>query len=122
MGKPSGVNLEGGIAEGHNYLGDPNVYAVGSDGNVWQSWFTPGTGWSSWTSMGAPSSTHLLGSIAAGSSSAGHPEIVAAGADGNVWQSWFTPGVGWSSWSVQGGISKAPVSLADGTAAPGGLG
>jgi hypothetical protein len=56
LGTPAKGNaLTGQFTVGRNQDGRQEIFAIGSDGNVWQIWQTaPNGGWSNWGSLGKP--------------------------------------------------------------------
>ena len=76
--------------------GNDNVYVRGTDGKLYQEWYTPGYGWSSsWYNLATPAGVSLASDPATGSFS-GIDQVYAVGSDGSLWQRWYTPGHGWS--------------------------
>jgi hypothetical protein len=77
-----------------------SVYAVGSDGQVWQSEWLDSGGWSRWQTMGHGSAT-LTSGVTYGINQLGNANIFAVGSDGNVYQNFWT-GADWSGWTSMG--------------------
>ena len=76
--------------------GNLNIYVRGSNGNLYEQWYTPGFGWSSaWYNLASPPGVTLASDPATGSFR-GIDQAYAIGSDGSLWQRWYTPGVGWS--------------------------
>jgi hypothetical protein len=74
----------------------PYVFVTGSDGNLWNSWWT-GRSWM-WSNQGRPSgSVGIQMSVGATTVGGGRPYVFVAGTDGNLWHHWWDPY--WSSWN-----------------------
>ena len=111
LGTPLGgsiVTFDGDVHEGVNYLGNEELFALASDGNVYHDFATPGhgTGWSGWDTMGKPpiEGTTLDIDIQVGQNYLCNQEVYATDAAGTVWHTYATPGrgTGWSGWSSMG--------------------
>jgi hypothetical protein len=93
------------------------VFAVGSDENVWQIWQTaPNGGWSDWRKLSQP----LVGirrsdRITVEIIEDGRQELFVMGKDDSLWHVWqVAPNVGWSDWESLG----KPRDLFDGSEPP----
>ena len=102
----------GDVNVGLNFLGNQELYFVGSDNQVYHNYSTPGlgSGWSSWSTLGSPSGLTLDGQIyleAFDYRTIGYQDLLVFGSDasGNLAASTIrsTPGVGsgWSSWTKE---------------------
>jgi hypothetical protein len=86
---------------GSNQDGRQEVFAVGSDGNVWQIWQTgPNGGWSDWGKLGKPpAGIRRSDRITVGSNADRRQELFVMGQDDALWHIWqMAPNVGWSDW------------------------
>jgi hypothetical protein len=86
---------------GSNQDGRQEVFAVGSDGNVWQIWQTgPNGGWSDWGKLGKPpAGIRRSDRITVGSNADRRQELFVMGEDDALWHIWqVAPNVGWSDW------------------------
>ncbi len=91
---------------------DIDLYATGSDGRVYTSWWRDGDGWSSaddgrWSSIGGAFPDGAP--VAAVTRSDKNIDLFATGNDGRVYTAWWRDGAGWSSaddgrWSSIGGV------------------
>lgn len=102
------VGCGGGIAAvstptvTRNADGRLEIFAIGSDYNVYHNWQTsPGGVWNGW--LPVSSTINAQGSPAAAINSDGRLEAFAVGNDGIVYQSWqLWPGGPWSDWKQLG--------------------
>lgn len=81
------------------------VFAAGSDGQLWHIWQKPGGGWSDWLSHGAPPGTQVGGlrQAAIAPNSEGRLELFVLGDDKALWHIWqIAPNGGWSNWASHG--------------------
>ncbi len=91
-----GVAVTALWAPNSNHL---DLFATGTDGTVWSSWWEAGPAWQPWfpihpevkmqpgavvTALWAPNSNHL--------------DLFATGADGTVWSTWWEWGPSWQPW------------------------
>ena len=76
-----------------------DIFARGSDRNLWHKWYANG-GWSGWEYLGSPPGG--LGSDpAAVAWSTGRIDVFVAGADRQLWHKWYQDR--WSGWEALGG-------------------
>ncbi len=101
------VASKGDVNVGLNFLGNQELYYVGTDGNVYHNYSTPGqgSGWSDWSSLGAPPGVTLSGFIDIeflDYRSLNFQDLLVYGSDGKVYEDDSTPGVGsgWSGWTL----------------------
>lgn len=90
---------------GRNQDGRQEVFAVGSDGNVWQIWQTaPNDGWSDWRKLGQPPvGIRRSDRITVGSNEDRRQELFVMGRDDALWHIWqVAPNTGWSDWESLG--------------------
>ena len=102
---------------GRNQDGRQEVFAVGSDGNVWQIWQTaPNGGWSDWRKLGQPpAGIRRSDRITVGSNEDRRQELFVMGEDDALWHIWqVAPNAGWSGWESLG----KPRDLFDGSEPP----
>jgi hypothetical protein len=91
------------FAVGRNQDLRQEVFAVGSDGNIWQIWQTaPNGGWSNWREMGRPPTTPGIrpsDRITVERNADGRQELFVMGGDDAVWHIWqVAPNGGWNDW------------------------
>lgn len=102
LGTPArDTSLTGTFTVGGNQDGRQEIFAVGSDGNVWQIWQTaPNGGWSDWGRLGRPpAGIRQADRITVGMNRDGRQELFVMGGDDALWHIWqVAPGVGWSAW------------------------
>jgi len=99
------VALTGQLTSGRNQDGRQEIFAVGSDGNVWQIFQTvPNGGWSDWRRLGKPPAEIRAGDrIAVAPNADGRQELFVMGRDAALWHIWqVAPNVGWSDWNSLG--------------------
>ena len=98
------ITLTERFTVGRNQDGRQEVFAVASDGNVWQIFQTPNGRWSQWTKLGQPPEEIRDGDrITVGRNIDGRQELFAIGGDGSCWHIWqVAPNVGWSDWESIG--------------------
>lgn len=118
LGVPAGdASLTDQFAVGANQDGRQEVFAVGSDGNVWQIWQTaPNGGWSDWRRLGKPPA-EIRGPdrITVGNNADRRQELFVMGRDDALWHIWqVAPNAGWSDWESLG----KPKDLFDGSEPP----
>jgi hypothetical protein len=77
-------------------------YAIGADGSVYQSEFSPSIGWTNWVSFGHGMATFT--NVVYGINQYNQAVLYATGSDGNLWtKNWN--GTSWSGWTSFGGKS-----------------
>ncbi len=107
LGAPSVGAASAEVGAEMNYLNNPELYVLGSDGDVYHSYSTPGIGggWSNWDSLGRPVGVTIVGQVNAGRNYVSNQELYVLGSDGVVYHDFATPGrgSGWSGWSGLGG-------------------
>jgi hypothetical protein len=96
-----GRHNDGGVLASEPTLGSmgPNhehVFVKGTDGQVWQKWWTGAAGWSGWVALGAPPGG-FLGSPNTISRNGTVCNIYVRGTDGALWQRAFWSGQ-WHDW------------------------
>jgi hypothetical protein len=106
LGTPTGnALLTERFTIGTNQDGRQEVFAAGSDGNLWQIWqVSPNSEWSAWKKLGRPP-PGLRGTdrITVGANEDGRQELFAMGQDDALWHVWqVAPNVGWSDWKSLG--------------------
>src|SRR5207302_1222099 len=92
---------------GVNHL---NVFARGTDGNLWQKGFDSSFGgWQPWQNLGTPSGLTLTQDPGAVSWGTNRVDVFVIASDGNVWHRTFTSSGwgGWESWGAPTGITWA---------------
>jgi hypothetical protein len=97
----SGVSFIGTPAVGLNYDGRLEVFARGSDNNIWHIWQTkPNSGWSGWNYM--EQGSFFVDDPAVAMNQDGRLEVFAYGSGNVMWHNWqVSPGgaaLGWSNW------------------------
>jgi hypothetical protein len=106
LGTPHGdTSLTNQFTVGSNQDGRQEVFAVGSDGNVWQIWQTaPNGGWSAWGQLGQPPvGIRRPDRITVASNEDGRQELFIMGKDEALWHIWQgEPNTGWSGWESLG--------------------
>jgi hypothetical protein len=108
LGNPAGVQLASDPTV-INY-GDSgqyeNVFVRGSNGNLYQDYFVPGTGWT-WSNLGNPA-TALVGSPAVINYGSGgqYENVFLMGADGKLYYDSYDPAVGWQWSNVNGETAR----------------
>lgn len=106
LGTPSrDVSLTDRFTVGRNQDGRQELFAIGSDGNVWQIWQTsPNGGWSGWRLLGKPpKSIRGADRITTASNRDGRQELFVIGADDALWHiRQAVPNGGWSDWDSLG--------------------
>ncbi len=93
------------VTVGSNQDGRQEIFAVGSDGNVWQIWQTaPNGGWSNWGKLSQlPVGIRPSDRITVGSNTDGRQELFLMGEDDALWHIWQqAPNAGWTSWESLG--------------------
>ena len=105
-GRPaSDVLLRDRLIVGKNRDGRQEVFGVGSDGEVWQTWQTvPNGGWSDWKRLGKPPvGLTATDRISVAMNEDGRQELFVIGSDAALWHIWqVAPNVGWSHWETLG--------------------
>lgn len=118
LGSPSATTvLTGKLTVGRNQDGRQELFALGTDGNIWQIWQTaPNNGWSQWKNLGQPDAgIRPSDRITVGRNEDGRQELFVMGGDEAVWHIWqVAPNVGWSDWESLG----KPRDLFDGSEPP----
>jgi hypothetical protein len=102
---------------GRNHDGRQELFALGTDGNVWQTWQTvPNGGWSHWQMLGQPpKGIRPPDRITAERNEDGRQELFVIGNDAALWHVWqVAPNVGWGRWDSLG----APRNRVDGSEPP----
>jgi hypothetical protein len=106
LGAPArDASLTDQFTVGRNQDGRQEVFAVGSDGNVWQIWQTaPNGGWSAWGKLGQPpAGIRRADRITVGSNEDLRQELFVMGGDDALWHIWqVAPNAGWSDWESLG--------------------
>src|SRR3954454_22565973 len=93
------------LTVGRNKDGRQEVYAHGSDGNIWQiPQAAPNGGWSDWRTLGKPAAgIRPSDRMTVGSNKDGRQELFVMGGDLALWHTWqVTPNAGWSDWRSLG--------------------
>jgi hypothetical protein len=90
-----------------------HVFARGSDGRLYETFFRPGSGWSNWATLGGLT---IAGSPTAVRYGTGI-NVYARGTDQQLYETFFRPGSGWSRWVAHGGVALAgdPAAVPYGT-------
>jgi Domain of unknown function (DUF1906)/Repeat of unknown function (DUF346) len=90
-----------------------HVFARGSDGRLYETFFRPGSGWSKWAALGGVT---IAGSPTAVRYGTGI-NVYARGTDQQLYETYFRPGSGWSRWVARGGVALAgdPAAVPYGT-------
>jgi hypothetical protein len=105
LGRPAGVLLASDLAAiNYGPAGQyQNVFARGSNGNLYQDAFDPATGAWRWSNLGNPA-TPLVGSPAAINYGSGgqYENVYLTGADGKLYYDSFDPASGWHWNNVNG--------------------
>jgi hypothetical protein len=106
LGSPPGsVAVTDQFTLGRNQDGRQEVFAVGSDGNLWQIWQTaPNGGWSGWEqSKKLPKGIRHADRITVARNKDGRQELFAMGGDDALWHMrQVAPNVGWTDWGSLG--------------------
>jgi hypothetical protein len=106
LGTPSSeISLNEQFTVGRNEDGRQEVFAVGSDGNVWQIFQTaPNGGWSDWTKLGQPRpGIRHVDRITVERNVDRRQELFVMGSDDALWHVWQVfPNAGWSDWESLG--------------------
>ncbi|MEV6985232.1 hypothetical protein AB0M95_28770 [Sphaerisporangium sp. NPDC051017] len=104
MGAPSGLSFSWArVVVGTNKDGRLEVFALGSNNELWHAWqLTAGGAWSGWASLGGQFEGEALPAV--GKNADGRLEVFITGGDGHLWHLWqLSPGGGWSGWLNEGG-------------------
>jgi hypothetical protein len=99
------ISLIENFTVGRNKDGRQEVFAIGSDKNIWQIWQTfPNGGWSNWEKLGQPHiGVRETDRISVGINEDHRQELFVMGKDNSVWHIWQVgPNIGWSSWESLG--------------------
>jgi hypothetical protein len=99
------ISLTDKFAVGRNQDSRQEVFAVGSDGNIWQIWQTAPNGvWSDWGKLGQPpAGIRRSERITVGSNLDRRQELFVMGGDDALWHIWqVVPNAEWSSWESLG--------------------
>ena len=100
LGAPARTRLVGSPVAIDGVSGNEDVYALDANGDIDQTWYSPGAGkWASWISLGAPTGTSFVSDPAAIDGVSGNEDVYALDANGDVEQAWFTPAPGCGCWS-----------------------
>jgi hypothetical protein len=106
LGTPSrDISLNEQFTVGRNQDGRQEVFAVGSDGNVWQIFqAAPSGGWSDWKKLGHPRpGIRHFDRIIVGRNIDLRQELFVMGSDDALWHIWQVfPNAGWSDWESLG--------------------
>ncbi|WP_155354850.1 hypothetical protein [Acrocarpospora macrocephala] len=114
MGAPSGHSFGfARVTVGTNRDGRLEVFALGSNLELWHAWqLTAGGAWSGWASLGGQFPRETLPAV--GMNADGRLEVFVIGGDGRLWHLWqLSAGGGWSGWlneggSLRGGANTGP--------------
>jgi len=88
----------------NNALGNPEVFAIGSDNALYHKWFTPGRGWSDWASLGGWIDDMEIVIFE------GRPHVHAVGSNDAMHQRWWDNG--WHGWAnIDGEFSSIEQSV-----------
>ena len=102
LGTPaSNIALTAQFTAGRNQDGRQEIFAAGSDGNLWQIWQTaPNGGWSNWARLGQPGAgIRHPDRLTVGRNRDGRQELLVMGGDDALWHVWqLAPNLGWSLW------------------------
>ena len=96
-----GIGLTEQFTVGRNQDGRQEIFAIGSDGNLWQIWQTaPNGGWSEWKRTDAPPvGIRPSDRITVTSNADGRQELFVMGSDDALWHIWQVgPNAGWADW------------------------
>jgi hypothetical protein len=99
------ISLGKQFTVGRNQDGRQELFAVGSDGNVWQIWQTaPNGGWSDWGKLGSPANRiRGFDRITVARNEDRRQELFVIGGDDALWHIWqVAPNFGWSDWESLG--------------------
>ena len=112
---PGGVAVNSSqVSWGTNFLGNPELYVTGVDGNVYHDFATPGvgTGWSGWSTLTQPAGGSAS-DVQVGRNYLGNQEMYIVAKNGNVYHRFATPGLGtgWSEWDTLGGPAGTSVAF-----------
>jgi hypothetical protein len=106
MGSPAaGLIFTGQFTAGRNQDGRQEIFAVGSDGNLYQIWQTaPNDDWSDWKQTGQPPARiRPSDRITVTRNADGRQELFLMGGDDALWHIWqVAPNVGWADWTSLG--------------------
>jgi hypothetical protein len=106
LGAPAkGTSLTDNFTIGRNRDGRQEVFAIGSDGNIWQIWQTaPNGSWSNWGKLGKPTAgIRRSDRITVRSNLDRRQELFVMGEDDALWHIWqLEPNAGWSDWESLG--------------------
>ena len=96
-----GVHNDGGVLASAPSLGSmgpdhEHLFVRGTDGNVYQKWWTGSTGWSGWFGLGAPPGGFFGGPVTI-SRNGGVCNVYVRGADNALWQLAYFDGQ-WHPW------------------------
>ena len=104
LGRPSGVKLVGQPAAVSQTSGSLDIFARGSDNQLWHRAYRPGSGWSGWFARGGT----ITSAPSAVSWRNGHIAIFATTPSGTVWErSWANRWYPWRSVG-SGAMTSAP--------------
>lgn len=88
------------ISPGPEHL---EIYARGTDKQLYEKYWTPGTSWSEYIPLGG----ELTSGVAATAWDANRRDIFARASDGRIHIRSFTSPGGWSLWAVLGGVPRS---------------
>ncbi len=77
-----------------------DLFATGTDGAVWSTFFEPDGGWRSWMRISPDRRMNPGASISVPVNDVGIVFLVAAGSDGTMWSTFFEPNGGWRPWAA----------------------
>ena len=115
LSAPSGVAFAGQLTAASWGATRIDLFGVGVDGNLWQSYTDDGTNWHGWQPLGHyPGGAALIGTPSAASWGSLTLSVFVRGSDGALYQDYWTP-AGWT-WESHGGYSTAdPTVISSGT-------
>jgi murein DD-endopeptidase MepM/ murein hydrolase activator NlpD len=89
----------------YNNQGDPEIFAIGGNGQLYHNWFNQSI-WTGWDTMGGTQTD-----VVVGYNKAGNEEVFAIGGGGAIFHRAFVPDVGWEPWDTLGGSAFTDISL-----------
>ncbi len=76
-----------------------DLFAIGTDGAVWSTWWEAGPGWQSWFTIHPEVKMQPGTTVTAlWRSNDTHLDLFATGTNGAVWSSWWEAAPGWQKW------------------------
>src|SRR6267378_521196 len=76
-----------------------DLFATGTDGAVWSTWWEAGPGWQTWFLIHPEVKMQPGAAVSAvGRSNDTHLDLFSTGTDGTVWSTWWEAGPGWQTW------------------------